>query len=177
MWKSIWDRACVVHPPSDVRNPNKSVGMLYQRAIQGGADLHAYRNLNNGIRFQLRQKLQQSEQFYVESRGPSHDRVLLVWRKQTVLSILVNMTKLPLDIIKHLIMRKVDEMVAAENDAHNKKHIQKMHARNARYTCDMCGRNRGECQLLVSVYFHGIMCEDCLDADEELSCHKWEELF
>jgi hypothetical protein len=40
--------------------------------------------------------------------------------------------------------------------------------------CDICSKKKEENQLYVSPYIRNIICETCLDEDEELNCHKWE---
>lgn len=41
-----------------------------------------------------------------------------------------------------------------------------------RLSCDLCG---SEDNVLVSVHFREALCESCIENDEELSCHKWED--
>lgn len=44
------------------------------------------------------------------------------------------------------------------------------------YECCACGAQLSRDDALVSVHFHGIWCEECVEADEEISGHKWENL-
>jgi hypothetical protein len=40
--------------------------------------------------------------------------------------------------------------------------------------CDVCGKQKEDNQLYVSPYIQNVICETCLNEDEELNCHKWE---
>lgn len=147
-------------------------------------EVFALVGLNNKDRRTVHVFFENDDQVRVESRGAPNDRIMLLWRKADVAAELEKF--LPPDIVRQQILSRVDAMYQAECNEHRRRHEehrqrqqeqkqQERLARLARYSCEICGRNGRECELLVSVYFRNLLCADCVEADEALNCHKWEE--
>jgi hypothetical protein len=167
-WKSMWSKHAILNVAG------QHIQNLCKRLEQMNDDVIMLAQAKSKERYEIRKLLQKSGSFYIESVGVGERRVMLIWRKDVVADILKEY--LPKDIVMNEILSRVDSMYKIENNLHDQRSQEQREAKNRRYTCDACHRNRGECMLLVSLRFPGYMvCSDCIEADDEMSAYKWEE--
>jgi hypothetical protein len=62
-----------------------------------------------------------------------------------------------------------------QNELLNIKTSSNRRSRQVKY-CDGCDTSSEAVDLLVSLYCPGIYCDACIEADDEMSAHKWESL-
>ena len=172
-WADLWETAHVLGG-ADV---GRVVAHLRKPAAAwDGKTVCAVVGAGAGARFQIRQKLKGSG-VVVASRGDEHARVLLAWREADVERELCR--HLPGSVVRGCITPAVREMYAQE-DA---RHLSKPRPPRGGYgyghrrsTCDSCGASSDDVEILACVHVRERYCDACIDADEELSCHKWEEM-
>lgn len=132
------------------------------------------------MRFKLRQHLptpcnaRADYGVFVESRGRPPNKTLLVWRKADVADTLKRI--LPGDIVDVEILPRVCAMVRAETQAIQQAKQQKDVRDTRVYRCDGCGCRGTANEILVSVHHPGKFCDDCIEADEDMSGSKWEDV-
>jgi hypothetical protein len=105
----------------------------------------------------------------MSSTGPHDARVLHAFAPrfwEAVFPVL-----LPEHVVKDNILARLDAARTAAGAA-----AAPAPRRTRTYECCECGAKLSRSDALVSVHFRGIWCEDCVEADEEISCHKWEGL-
>jgi regulator of extracellular matrix RemA (YlzA/DUF370 family) len=106
------------------------------------------------------------------SIGTDPDRVLLLWKTSSVKAILSK--SVPEDVADRIVS---ETLAMHRSDAQRaqtaKPRWRQCTPRRVR-SCDECGASSDECEILMSVYWPGSYCDECIEADEELSAHKWE---
>jgi hypothetical protein len=109
------------------------------------------------------------------STGPDNARVLHAFAPSFWEAVF---PLLPQHIIKDNILARLDTArTAATAAAAAPPPPRAAGARRTRtYECCECGTHLHRSDALVSVHFRGIWCEECVEADEEMSGHKWEGL-
>jgi hypothetical protein len=174
-WKTAWAKYQVINTCGQ---SGDIICNRIEKLLQDPNDVAMLLGTSARNRFEIRNALNKRKRFYVESRGENDNRVMLVWRREGVSRILHE--HLPLDIVDK-ITGYVNGIYDVEDKAHqqNQKNnrMNKINNLRKRRTCDICDMSGDKCELLVSVYIPGTICSDCIDADDELSSHKWESLW
>ena len=139
-------------------------------------------HLSSSKRYKLHKRLSSNENengFFTESRGPRSDRCMYIWRKQDVIEVLCDF--LPYDVVcGHILPRLItiisdekEKILQEKQTKYSEKTQSRMRIRN--YYCDECGCIGTANSILVSVYHPQMLCEDCIENDEDYAGSKWED--
>ena len=120
----------------------------------------------------VRNKYGDSIKFRGEDRRVDGGRYdLFFWCKcRAIVAILIATAALPCPIqrvVVDLAMRKPEPLLPRSSS-------QTIARPRRKITCDGCGVGSDVVDVLRSVYVDGKYCDACIDADDELSDHKWE---
>lgn len=126
--------------------------------------------LSPTLRYKVRQHL--PPDYFVESRGEGPERVLFAWRASSVEAILERV--LPNRAVIGAVMSRLHEAARKEHERKQQARQQDLAARTRWYTCDGCDTRGTARDILISVFFRGKYCQECIEEDEDMRASKWE---
>jgi hypothetical protein len=139
-----------------------------------GADMVVVKANNASTRYEIHKFVNKNHPDMLhQSQDENGHRVLRIWSRTKAAQVAASsLDKIPTDL-QQLIVNAACSQPAPP--PHRPRPAPERFHRVS--YCDDCGRSSDEVEILCNVFVQERYCDECIDADEELSCHKWESCY